>query len=88
MSWLVVFISSFVPIVFLFILLITEWLHGEPRSKLSFFTQALGRDERKGQMDWVRWFDALRRDSVTGQPDFVIRWTNRCSLKLNRRKTP
>ncbi len=35
MSWLVVFISSFVPIVLLFILLITDWLHGEPRSKLS-----------------------------------------------------
>lgn len=32
MSWLVVFISSFVPIVLLFILLITDWLHGEPRS--------------------------------------------------------
>ena len=35
MSWLVVFISSFVPIVLLFILLIMDWLHGEPRSKLS-----------------------------------------------------
>jgi hypothetical protein len=35
MSWLVVFISSFVPIVLLFVLLITDWLHGEPRSKLS-----------------------------------------------------
>jgi hypothetical protein len=35
MSWLVVFISAFVPIVLLFILLIKEWLHGEPRSKLS-----------------------------------------------------
>src|SRR2546426_12403356 len=35
MSWLVVFISSFVPIVLLFILLITDWLHGEPRAKLS-----------------------------------------------------
>jgi len=35
MSWLVVFISSFVPIVLLFILLIMYWLHGEPRSKRS-----------------------------------------------------
>jgi hypothetical protein len=35
MSWLVVLISSFVPIVPLFILLITDWLHGEPRSRLS-----------------------------------------------------
>ena len=32
MSWLVVFISSFVPIVLLFMLLIMDWLHGEPRS--------------------------------------------------------
>jgi hypothetical protein len=35
MSWLVVFISSFVPIVLLFILLITDWLHGESRSTRS-----------------------------------------------------
>jgi hypothetical protein len=35
MSWLVVFISSFVAIVLLFILLIMYWLHGEPRSKLA-----------------------------------------------------
>jgi hypothetical protein len=35
MFWLVVFISSFVSIVLLFILLITDWLHGEPRSRLS-----------------------------------------------------
>ena len=44
MSWLIVlskgllhirFISSFVPIMLLFILLIMYWLHGEPRSKLS-----------------------------------------------------
>jgi len=35
MSWLVVFISSFVPIVLLFILLIMDWLHGEPRSTLA-----------------------------------------------------
>ena len=32
MSWLVVFLSLFVPIVLLFILLITDWLHGEPRA--------------------------------------------------------
>ena len=32
MSWLVVFISSFVPTVLLFMLLIMDWLHGEPRS--------------------------------------------------------
>ena len=35
MSWLVVLISSFVPIVLLFILLIRDWLHGGPRSKRS-----------------------------------------------------
>jgi len=33
MSWWVVFISAFVPLVLLFILLITAWLHGEPRAK-------------------------------------------------------
>ena len=32
MSWLVVFISSFVPIVLLFMLLFMDWLHAEPRS--------------------------------------------------------
>jgi len=32
MSWLVVFNSSVVPIVLLFMLLIMDWLHGEPRS--------------------------------------------------------
>ena len=52
MSWLVVFISSFVPIVLLFILLITDWLHGAQVE--AFFTQPLGRDERTGQMGWVR----------------------------------
>jgi hypothetical protein len=35
MSWLAVFLSLFVPIVLLFVLLITDWLHGESRSKLS-----------------------------------------------------
>jgi quinol-cytochrome oxidoreductase complex cytochrome b subunit len=30
MSWLIVFISLFVPIVLLFILLIMDWLHGSP----------------------------------------------------------
>ena len=33
MSWLVVFISSFVPIVLVFMLLIMDWLHGESRSR-------------------------------------------------------
>ena len=33
MSWWVVFISAFVPLVLLFILLMTAWLHGEPRAK-------------------------------------------------------
>jgi len=32
MSWLVVFISSFVPIVLLFMVLIMNWLHREPRA--------------------------------------------------------
>ena len=32
MSWLVVFISAFVPIVLLFMLLMMDWLHGEPRA--------------------------------------------------------
>jgi hypothetical protein len=32
MSWLVVFISLFVPIVLLFMVLIMGWLHGEPRA--------------------------------------------------------
>jgi hypothetical protein len=33
MSWLGVFISSFVPVVLLSVLLIMNWFHGEPRSK-------------------------------------------------------
>ena len=32
MSWLVVFMSSFVPVVLLFILLAADWLHREVRS--------------------------------------------------------
>ena len=32
MSWLVVIISSSVPIVLLFMLLMMDWLHDEPRS--------------------------------------------------------
>jgi hypothetical protein len=32
MSWWVVSIAAFVPMVLLFILLIMDWLRGEPRS--------------------------------------------------------
>lgn len=35
MSWLVVFLSSFVPIVGLLVLLVMDWLQGEPRFKPS-----------------------------------------------------
>ena len=32
MSWLLIFISSYVPIVIVFILVLLNWLHGESQS--------------------------------------------------------
>jgi hypothetical protein len=32
MSWLLIFISSYVPIVMLFFLVLMNWLHGETQS--------------------------------------------------------
>ena len=61
MSWLVVFISSFVPIVLLFILLITDWLHGEPRSKLSSLSLWGGMKE---QDRWDGFADSTRYAAI------------------------
>ena len=61
MSWLVVFISSFVPIVLLFILLITDWLHGEPRSKLSSLSLWGGMKEKDR---WDGFADSTRYAAI------------------------
>jgi hypothetical protein len=60
MSWLVVFISSFVPIVLLFMLLIMDWLHGEPRSKLS--SLRLGGMKEKDR--WEGFADSTRYAAI------------------------
>jgi len=70
MSWLVVFIprsmhlwhrSSFVPIVLLFTLLIMDWMHGEPRSKLSLLRFGGGMKEKDR---WEGFTDSTRYAAI------------------------
>jgi hypothetical protein len=61
MSWLVVLMSLFVPIVLLFILLITDWLHGEPRSKLSSLRLWGGMKEKDR---WDGFADSTRHAAI------------------------
>ena len=46
MSWLLIFAPSFLPIVFLFLLLIIDWLQAEPNSKLASLRLWGGRKEK------------------------------------------